>query len=136
MSVFEEAIFGEVRHHVAWRWTGPEGPRQLSAVGVRFLPVPAAPVRVKTPRPRARTASDLALANRVFRAGRALDLAMVRTMLAKLKTDKDRIRELLTLMGVYRRNVTLKLMALQLCGLANNATWRVPNKGRMGSRSL
>lgn len=63
---------------------------------------------------RARTARDLALANKVFRAGRSLDVGLVRTMLAKLKTDKERIRELLTLLAVYRRNVTLKLMALHL----------------------
>lgn len=63
---------------------------------------------------RARTARDLALANRVFRAGRTLDVAMVRTLLAKLKTDKEKIRELLALVAVYRRNVTLKLMALHL----------------------
>ncbi len=63
---------------------------------------------------RARTARDLALANRVFRAGRTLDLGLVRTMLAKLKTDKDRIRELLALLAVYRKNVTLRLMTLHL----------------------
>ena len=62
---------------------------------------------------RARTARDLALANKVFRAGRTLDVGMVRTMLAKL-SDKDRIRELLALLAVYRQNVTLKLMALHL----------------------
>ncbi len=63
---------------------------------------------------RARSARDLSLANRVFRAGRTLNLGMMRTMLAKLKTDKERIRELLTLLGMYRKNVTLKLMALHL----------------------
>jgi tetratricopeptide (TPR) repeat protein len=63
---------------------------------------------------RARTAQDLAQANRVFRAGRSLDLGLVRTMLAKLATDKDRIRELLTLLATYRKNVTLRLMTLHL----------------------
>jgi len=63
---------------------------------------------------RASTARDLALANQVFRAGRALDVALVRTLLAKLKTDQERIRELLALVAVYRTNVTLKLMTLHL----------------------
>jgi len=63
---------------------------------------------------RTRTARDLQLANKLFYGGRALDWAMVKTLLAKLKTDKDRIRELLTLIAVYPKNVRLKLMALDL----------------------
>ncbi|MFH2005350.1 MAG: VIT domain-containing protein [bacterium] len=68
---------------------------------------------------RTRTARDLQLANRLFHGGRALDWTMVKTLLAKLKTDADRIRELLTLVAVYPKNVRLKLMALDLLEGAN-----------------
>ncbi len=63
---------------------------------------------------RARTARDLALANRLFRPGRTVDMAMVRTMLARLETDADRLREVLALLASRRGNVPLQLMALHL----------------------
>jgi Ca-activated chloride channel family protein len=63
---------------------------------------------------RIRNANDLRVANAAFYPGGGSDWAEVLTLLARQKTEAEKIREVLALLVAYPRDVRLKLFALDL----------------------
>jgi Ca-activated chloride channel family protein len=71
---------------------------------------------------RIRTAKDLRLANNAFYPGRALTRAQIIKLLARQRTDAQRIKQLHTLAAQYPRNVDVRLLLLDLLELSKRYT--------------